>query len=232
MKNDKIQELVRVTERIWYYPYEKELDRPILGYIKGDHYSVAVDAGHSETHTKEFYEALQNKGLPFPKFTILTHWHWDHTFGMHAVTGRCISNDTTETYLKQIKVQIENEGTDAFFSLDPSIRKEYEENQPVIVKLPDIVFSQEYHLDAGNCPIHLIRSQSPHTNDSTLVVVPSERVLFLGDAAGGVFPTWEKDPVLCRKLADTIAGLDVDICLESHHDPQTKQEMIEDLRSK
>lgn len=82
MKNDKIQELVRVTERIWYYPYEKERDRPILGYIKGDHYSVAVDAGHSETHTKEFYEALHNKGLPYPKFTILTHWHWDHTFGM------------------------------------------------------------------------------------------------------------------------------------------------------
>ena len=48
-------ELTKVTNCVWFYPFEKERDRPILGYIKGDHFSVAVDAGHSEAHTKEFY---------------------------------------------------------------------------------------------------------------------------------------------------------------------------------
>ena len=39
-------ELTKVTDCVWFYPFEKDRDRPILGYIKGDHFSVAVDAGH------------------------------------------------------------------------------------------------------------------------------------------------------------------------------------------
>ena len=39
-------ELAKITNRVWIYPFEKERDRPILGYIRGDNYSVAVDAGH------------------------------------------------------------------------------------------------------------------------------------------------------------------------------------------
>lgn len=44
-------ELTKITDCVWFYPFEKERDRPILGYIKGAHFSVAVDAGHSEAHT-------------------------------------------------------------------------------------------------------------------------------------------------------------------------------------
>ena len=117
--------------------------------------------------------------------------------------------------------------------MDECIRKEYSDlkNNPVVIGIPDIIFSNEMRLDAGNCPIHLFQAESPHTDDSTLIVVESEKVLFLGDAAGGKFPTWEKYPDFCRKLADTIDRLDIDICLESHHLPQTKQEMMYNLRS-
>ena len=37
--------LVRLTERLWYYPYEFDRDRPNLGYIKGDNWSLA-DKGY------------------------------------------------------------------------------------------------------------------------------------------------------------------------------------------
>lgn len=40
-------ELIRASERVWYYPFERERDRPIPGYVKGDKLSIAVDAGHS-----------------------------------------------------------------------------------------------------------------------------------------------------------------------------------------
>ena len=229
-------ELVKVSDRIWYYPFEKERDRPILGYVKGDDWSLAVDAGHSKAHTLEFYSALEKAGLPMPSITVLTHWHWDHTFGAYAIKGKCISNEKTlHNLLKFKKWYMEHDcDREAFYSLDESIRKEYSDpiNKFLIIPVPDFLFSGEMRLDAGNCPIHLLETESPHTDDSTLIVVENEKVLFLGDAAGGVFPTWEKDPVLCHKLADTIEKLDVDICLESHHLPQTKQEMIDDLRSK
>lgn len=223
-------ELIQVTERVWYYPFEKKRDRPILGYIRGDHWSVAVDAGHSEAHTREFYDALREAGLPLPSVTVLTHWHWDHTFGMHAVNGLCIANERTVAYLEKIRERILSGGRESFLSIDRCIRHEYADDRPIIVTLPDIVFSDTLTLEAGNCPVRLTVSVAPHTDDATLVYVPTEKVLFLGDAASGVFPTWEKNPALCAALADTVAALDVEICLESHHTPQSKQEIIANLR--
>ena len=61
-----MMDLKRLTEHIWYMPFEEERDRPNLGYIRGDRWSLAVDAGHSEAHTREFYRALEEEGLPRP----------------------------------------------------------------------------------------------------------------------------------------------------------------------
>ena len=91
--------LERLTERVWVYPYEEERDRPNLSYIKGDRWSLAVDAGHSDDHVREFYRALEKEGLPLPALTVLTHWHWDHTFGMHAVNGKTIARFETNREL-------------------------------------------------------------------------------------------------------------------------------------
>ena len=46
-------ELKKLTEHIWYMPYESERDRPNLCYVKGDNWSLAIDAGHSAAHTKK-----------------------------------------------------------------------------------------------------------------------------------------------------------------------------------
>ena len=59
-------ELQKLTEHIWYMPFEEERDRPNLGYVKGDNYSIAIDAGHSAAHTKEFYDLLEKEKLPLP----------------------------------------------------------------------------------------------------------------------------------------------------------------------
>ena len=35
-------ELTKVTDRVWFYPFEKERDRPILRYIKGDNFTIII----------------------------------------------------------------------------------------------------------------------------------------------------------------------------------------------
>ena len=85
-------ELYLAADRIWYSAYEEERDRPCLGYIRGNKFSVAVDAGHSDEHVREFYEALERENLPLPALTVITHWHWDHAFGMHTVHGMTVAN--------------------------------------------------------------------------------------------------------------------------------------------
>jgi hypothetical protein len=36
--------------------HEPEFDRPMLVYIQGEKFSLAIDAGYSSSHVKKFYE--------------------------------------------------------------------------------------------------------------------------------------------------------------------------------
>ncbi len=224
-----MDKLKRLTERIWYLPFEEERDRPNLGYIRGDEWSLAVDAGHSAEHLAMFYRALEEESLPLPHFTVLTHWHWDHTFALHAMNGVSIANGKTNAYLADFAKKVETEGVECFLSLHESIRKEYAGNRPVIIRQADIIFSCEMQIELGNCIVQLMQTEAPHTDDSTLVYVPGEKVLFLGDAASGTFPAWKKDRGLCRKLADTLQKIDAAIHMDSHWTPLTKEESIRDI---
>ena len=223
--------LNRLTERIWIFPFEEDRDRPNLSYIRGDRWSIAVDAGHSAAHTAAFYRALEDAGLPLPALTVLTHWHWDHTFGMHAVHGLSLANARTDAYLRDFRERVNREGTAFFLALHESIRREYADGRPVIVTPADMVFTGEMRLDSGGCPVRILQADAPHTDDSTLIHAVNEKVLFLGDAAGGVFPTGEKDRGLCKKQAETVAATHAEICLESHWTPQTMRETLDDLLS-
>ena len=221
--------LNRLTERIWVYPFEEERDRPNLSYIRGDRWSIAVDAGHSAEHTREFYRALEEAGLPLPALTVLTHWHWDHTFGMHAVHGLCLANERTNRYLADFREKLSKEGTGFFFGMSDTIAREYTGGKPVIVTTADLVFRGEMQLDPGNCPVRIFQAESPHTDDSTLVEVPGEKTLILGDSTGGAFPGWTVDPVLAGKLAETVRKANPEICLPGHWTPLSREIIIREL---
>ena len=221
--------LNRLTERIWVYPFEEERDRPNLICVRGDRFSLAVDAGHSADHVREFYHALEEAGLPLPVLTVLTHWHWDHTFGMHAVRGLCLANERTDRYLRDFRARLEREGTAFFLAMHESIRREYADGKPVVVTPADLVFRGEMLLDAGGCPVRVFRAEAPHTDDSTLIEVPGEKALILGDSDGGVFPDWTVDPVLAGKLAETVRKVSPEFCLTGHSEPLSPEQIIGDL---
>ena len=224
-----MKELKRLTGRIWVYPYEEERDRPNLSYIRGDRWSLSVDAGHSAEHTLEFYRAVEEAGLPLPRITVITHWHWDHTLGMHAVKGLCLANERTNLHLAEFGRRIREEGTGFFLAMDERIRREYRDGKPVVVTPADMIFRGEILLDAGNCPVRVFQAESPHTDDSSLIEVPGENVLILGDSTGGTFPEWTVDPVLAGKLADTIRGVNPAVCLPGHWTPLSAEDVIRDM---
>ncbi len=218
-------ELIRVSERVWYARYETERDRPNLAYVRGARWSLAVDAGHSEAHVREFYRALESAGLPLPSVTVLTHWHWDHTFGMHAVRGRTIASRRTDGYLRAARERIAREGTSWILALDPSVGREYAGGAPVTVVQADITYEGRLFLDAGDMPAKVFEAPSPHTDDATLVYLPEEKLLILGDAPCGVFPTWSTDPVRGRQLIAAIDATGAELCLSGHWLLQTREEL-------
>ena len=109
--------LKQLTDRVWVYPFEAERDRPNLGYVRGDRLSLSVDAGHSDAHIDEFYRSLEAEGLTPPDLTILTHWHWDHTFAMHKVHGLTLANRRTDRHLRNFRDRIGREGIEAFVKI-------------------------------------------------------------------------------------------------------------------
>ena len=48
----------------------------MLSYVKGGKYSLAIDAGYSFCHVKDFYEAIELNKFKIPDFTVITHWHY------------------------------------------------------------------------------------------------------------------------------------------------------------
>ena len=223
--------LNRLTERIWIYPYEEERDRPNLCYIKGDRWSLAVDAGHSKGHTEEFYAALKDAALPLPKLTVLTHWHWDHTFGMNAVSGLTLASRRTLNELERLLEEHADDLQVHIEGLDPYTKAEYEDGQPMIVTLPDMVYENHMSVDAGHMPIEITEAVSPHTDDATLIYVPKEKCLFLGDAVLGHFPSGEVDPAKMDQLIETVDALDFTYALTGHWEIRTKEEVLDDMRA-
>ena len=221
--------LIRLTDRVWIYPYEEKRDRPNLGYIRGDEMSMAVDAGHSEEHVREFYKAIEDEGLPLPSLTVLTHWQWDHTFGMHVVNGSALASEKTNGHLEKIRDRIRDEGPEGFLSFDESIRLEYEGGKSVVVTLADETYTGEKMIDLGGCKVRIFEAQSPHTDDSTLVFAEDEGVLFIGDSACGSFPSGRFAAAPALKLLEDIRSTGAKTVIEGHWIPQTLEESAGEL---
>ncbi len=231
-KEGEHMELVKLTERIWYYPYEDERDRPVLGYIRGDRMSLAVDAGHSAAHVDDFYAALEKEGLPLPSLTAITHWHWDHTFGMHKAKGLTVAGAATNAHLRGIIGEMGSEGDrlkDFFTALDLSVCREYEGDAPMIVRTADLEFKGSMIVDLGSIHVCLRETVSPHTDDAVLVWIPEEKCLFVGDATSGVFPDWTFKPEPMEELIREIARLDCRYVLHGHVPVMSGKEMTAHL---
>lgn len=225
------RKLKRISNHVWIYPLDTPKDRPNLGYILGDTSALAVDAGHSSSHVQDFYDALKKEGLPLPDLTVITHWHWDHTFGMHAVQGKTLALPETNCRLNKIRKAMDDDPSKVhmFLNSDPSIRKEYAGNVPVVVVSSDDEITEDQEINLGGVKAMLMITPSPHTEDALLVFVPEDKVLFVGDAQLGEFPSWRMDHNKMSAFAEKIRGIDANIVIDGHWMPYTKEAFLSGL---
>ena len=223
--------LQRISEHVWIMPFDSPKDRPNLGYILGSGMALAVDAGHSSSHVEEFYDAIREEGLPLPALTVITHWHWDHTYGMHAVNGKTLARPETNARLLEIKREMDSHPgkIQEFINSDPTIRREYAGEVPVVVVLADEIVREDRTIDLRGVTAEIMLSPSPHTDDALLVYVPEDRVLFVGDAQLGQFPSWRMDWDKLAAFAEKVRGIDADTVIDGHWKPYTKEEFMADI---
>lgn len=225
--------LEKLTDRIMILPADSRTDRPILAAILGTRRAAMVDAGASPAHAQLFLNTLHQSTGRRPDWVILTHWHWDHTFGLSHLAVPSIGHCNLTRNLQRLQgLSWEDEplaervrrGEETAFCAE-NIAKEYGADRSIDVSLPTITFSNAMTLHLGEVTCELHHLPTDHTDDSVAIYIPEEEALFLGDAMGGNLhtpPYYTADLVL--RLTATINRFLARWYVESHSEPANAEE--------
>ena len=226
-------ELNKLTDRIYYLPHEPEVDRPMLAYIKGEKFSLAIDAGYSASHVEKFYKGIKECEFTEPDFTVITHWHYDHTFGMHAIKGISIAHKNTNQFLQEQKDKAQDRNyINELKADDIHFQKEYEGKDEVDIVLSDVQFEDRMVINLGGLTADIFHTVSPHSEDTVCVYIPEEKVLFLGDSTSeDFFNGGYMDHSKLECLVKMIEAVDCEYCILSHCEPLKKDDLLAYLKS-
>jgi len=228
-----MQQFKQLTNRIWYQTPVSETDRPIVAVITGDERSLVIDAGNSSQHAALFLDEVEKHGLRRPDLVVLTHWHWDHIFGMKQMAVPTIAtNRTVEEMQKIVDYEWSDEaleerihqGIEIPFCAD-AIKLEFGKDRDIEVILPTIRFTGELEINLGGVTCLLRQVENDHSPGSALVYIPEERVLFLGDAMyADIFSAeWNYTVNQMTRLLDTIGEYEADYYVWSHGEAMAKE---------
>ncbi len=181
--------LNQITEHVYWFSPDETTDRPTLGAIVGKRATLVVDAGNSPAHAQLFLNELAKIEIASPSYLVLTHWHWDHLFGVDAFNALICASQETKRVVeemaawdwsdaaldKRVKAGIEIE-----FCRD-MIKKEMPDRTSLRLKIPDVAFVKQIDIDLGDISCQVIHVGGDHAEDSTVVYIPQDNVLFLSD---------------------------------------------------
>jgi glyoxylase-like metal-dependent hydrolase (beta-lactamase superfamily II) len=229
-----MQTIQKLSNHLYYLPPYQKTDRPILGAIVGDEQTLFIDAGNSASHAKLFKDQLATHNV-YGDLVLLTHWHWDHIFGLSEMNIPSISNELTNNKLKEIQsYSWEDDALDARvkagieipFCAD-AIKLELKGNRDVTIPDPTIIFEKQLKLNLGGVTCLVEQIKADHSPDCNLLYIPEEKVLFLGDSlyANMYADPWHYTVENMTKLLDRIKNYNAETYFLSHHPaPLTKSQ--------
>ncbi|WP_404407098.1 MBL fold metallo-hydrolase [Jeotgalibacillus malaysiensis] len=228
------QQLITLSDRITYLTPVGPTDRPILMAVTGEHHTLMIDGGNSKAHAELFLERLKAAGKSLPDLTAVTHWHWDHIFGLEALTAPAIASyDTKQAMEELVDFKWDDQsldervatGVEIQFCAD-AIREEFQDHRDIKVVLPSILYEDELTIDLGGVTCVLKQVGSDHAKDSTVIYVKEEKLLFLGDVTAPLMyaPKWHYTADETLKLLDHLDQFDAETYVISHYKPISKAE--------
>jgi len=234
-----MQEIKKINDRIYYVTHEEETDRPVIGIIVGDNKVLIVDAGNSAKHSEMVLDFMKSNNIPYPDYCILTHWHWDHVFGADNLKSILVAHEKTTEKLEEMKgyswdddslAERVRTGEEIEFGAE-HIKVEFEDRNEIKIRIPDISFSEKMVFDLGGVTCEVIHVAGDHSPDSTVVYIPQEKIVFLGDCLyENLYSNPERytyDNVF--KLVDKLLAIDADIFIEAHTSLKKRKEELEVL---
>lgn len=235
-----MHQLKQLSEHVWYLPASHETDRPVLGAVIGTDYTLLIDAGNSPAHAELFLNELKKIGAPESRLLVLTHWHWDHIFGTKKMNLPAIAHVKTKLNIDKLQgFQWTDEaldervrtGVEIEFCAE-MIKKEFGENRDEIeIVSPVMTFEDSLSIDLGGVHVRLKHVGGDHADDSTVVFIEEDSVLFLGDcySPNMYAKKWHYNTPVFLKLLNELEEYQASFYIHSHANPATQEEFDQEL---
>lgn len=138
-----------------------------IGLVVGTESALLIDTGSSPQQGAELRRAAeQAAGVPLSA-VVVTHWHWDHFFGLDAFGD--LPSYGHESLLQRAS--------------DPEVVALAKEHlvEPTSVVGPNRPFSLARVVDLGGRRVELVHFGRGHTEGDVVVIVSGSDVIFAGD---------------------------------------------------
>ncbi|MDO5707281.1 MAG: MBL fold metallo-hydrolase [Andreesenia angusta] len=217
----------KITKNIDIMNYDDDKARPLLAIVRGKESSLVVDAGNSKSHAEEFIDYLNKENIDNIKYIGITHWHWDHIYGMQYMGLINIGSEKTKEKIKRLnnilngEIQVEIEEKSTISKIKPLFRDFGK------IKNLDLSFDGMLRLDLGGINCIFENLGGDHAEDSTLIFIVEDKTMFLGDMPyrgfEGVYRTHHLNNV--KKLRKEILKYDCERFYTAHKDMYSRKEM-------
>ena len=230
-----------LTEHVWLLPHDPDETavQSCVGVIATRNESVLVDAGNSPRLARKIKTELVRNHLPPVSRIIYTHHHWDHIYGAcefdvpvtaHAICQAILMEESRKPWgIEYLREEIKRE---------PKLTASYDARARSIedwgafrIVVPEKVFEAETVIHLDPLTIALEHVGGEHAEDSIVVKVPQDGVMFIGDC---YYP-----PPLHLRNPDSAPSLDMlrrlqnnayNLYVEGHAKPFTRTELLKFLQ--
>ncbi len=230
-----------LTEHIWLLPHDPDETavQSAIGVITTQNESILIDAGNSPRLARKLKTELARNNLPPVSHIIYTHHHWDHVYGAcefdvpvtaHRICKAILEVESRKPWgIEYLSEEIKRE---------PKLTASYNARAKSIedwasfrIVVPEEVFKAEKAIHLNGLTIELEHVGGEHAEDSIVVKVPQDGVMFISDC---YYP-----PPLHLRKPDSAPSLDMlrrlqngayNLYVEGHDKPFTRAELLKFLQ--
>jgi glyoxylase-like metal-dependent hydrolase (beta-lactamase superfamily II) len=218
--------LKRLSDRVHYMNYDDSKARPSLGLVIGDKASLMIDAGNSKDHASEYLKEMKSLNVENLKYLGITHFHWDHVYGIPYLDLISISSEATQTRLNKISESAKS-GANVDRIEKNTLNAIKKLSEDTDFESIDIGFDKRLRLDLGGVSCIFEHIGGDHAADSSLIYIEKEKVMFLGDSTYRGFYGDKRYHTAenVKRIAREILKYDCELFLTSHKEVYTRDEM-------
>lgn len=199
---------------------------------------MIVDSGNSPAHARDLLKDIEELNIAPVKYLVITHYHWDHVFGIDTMNLITIGHPVCKEKLKEYRaMKWDDESIDSYLKdgkinemFNKSVKQEIPNRDELAIGDLDILIEDEMEINLGNYRCIVKAVEGDHTDDSLIVYLPKDKTVFLGDCIygrmyDGVYG-YKKE--VLTKMVDKISKYDADKYFISHEEEiNTREDMLE-----